>query len=515
MSKGNCMHVPKGKYRARAVAATVLASAGAISLMASAAAASTTTAANHLMIGSGAAVTYNLMQGMDTLFNDSPGCNLITISGVTQPLNFQCPSASDTTPPPTESTTYPNYPAFSSSPGYTENPANDVAAEEPALGSSNGIDALESQGSGSTCAGLDAAPINYARSSRAEESTDCKGLNFVAYGVDGVSWFHYTEVGGHATPSASVTNLPQSLLIDAWNGTLQCWNDPVVAAGGGTPTYTYSTSGCEPIILYTAISGSGTLSTWNSYLGINTATYLDSINGTTIPNVQGANGTTASEVYTSNDHIITEDETRDILPADAANALFFFSWGNSQVTCKTDCKVTGVSGTTTPALGDVNGIAPTKNTILCGAGVGGTGCGVTTDWPVPRFIYNVYSDGSSSHIPVATPSTLNYVSEVGFICKAQTTNGKQTGPKIDDPNTGVWYRTEVADVISGAGFIPMPWQKTEGSVPNDAAKVLNNNKGKSKLAGEIDNVDVTTQGQTSTAEHGYCLVFTTDNNTSS
>jgi ABC-type phosphate transport system substrate-binding protein len=509
------MHVLKGKFRTRKVAAVAaLAGAGSMLLMTSMASASTAPAANNTLIGSGSATTYNLMQGMDTLYNDSPGCNLITIPGVTQPLNFQCPSANNTTTPPVISTAYPNYPDFTQSSGYTDNPANDISVQEPPLGSSNGIGSVEGQGT-SSCAGLDAPPVSYARSSRALSTSDCQGLNFVAYAVDGVTYFHFTQVGGHSTPSASVTSLPQSLLTDAWNGTLQCWNDPVVAAGGGTPTYTYSTSGCQPIILYTAQAGSGTLATWNGYLGVNTATYLDSINGTVIPNVQGPSGTTASETYNSNLHTILENETREILPADAANALFFFSWGKYQVACKKGCGVTGVTGTTTPALGAINGITATKNTILCGANVGGTGCGPTTDFPSTRFIYNVYSDGENAKIPVATPSALNYVSEVGFICKSQTLNGKQTGTKILDPNTGVWYRTEVAKVITAWGFIPMPWQTTEvgTSVTNDAAKVLTSQAGSSPLAGEINNVDVTSQHQTATAEHGYCLAFTTDGNT--
>ena len=204
-----------------------------------------------------------MMQAMDTLYNDSPGCNLIDIASVTQELDFGCPAAANTTPPPNVSSSHTPYPDFATSPGYTENPANDASMQEPPYGSGNGIKQLETASGTSSCTSTNpTAPLDYARSSRAVGSSDCKGLNFVAYAVDGVSWFHYTKVNGHATPSAAVANLSQALLTDAYNGSLQCWNDPVVAAGSGTPTFTYATVGCQPIILYTAQAGSGTTNTW-------------------------------------------------------------------------------------------------------------------------------------------------------------------------------------------------------------------------------------------------------------
>jgi hypothetical protein len=474
-------------------------------------------AANHLLIGSGSATTYNLMQGMDTLYNDSPGCNLITISSVPQPLDFSCPSASNTTSPPNVSATFGPYPDFATSSGYTENPGNDVSTQEPPLGSSNGIKGLESQTGTSSCnSSVPAAPLDFARSSRALSATDCQGLNFVAYAVDGVSFFYYPKVGGFTTPSGANVNtstgLSTQLLIDAWNGTLQCWNDPVVAAGFGTPSYTYATAGCEPIILYTAQAGSGTLSTWNGFLGENSETYLDTLNGKKFT-YQNKTGGTSTETYSSNKHVILENEDRELVAnKDEANALFFFSWGKFQVTCAKNKCGKGITGTTTEALGNINGIAPTTNTILCGAGVGGTGCGAGTDFAPTRFIYNVYSDGSNPKVPESSVAAINYVSELGFICKPQTMDGSQNGTAIVDPITGTKVRSEVSSVIKAAGFIPMPWQASEGSVPNPAYSLLKAAASTNHFDGEVSSVD--TVGQSASNEAGYCLVTTTDNNSS-
>lgn len=475
----------------------------------------TTTAANTTLVGSGSATTYNMMQAMDTLYNDQPGCNLIDIASVTQELDLGCPSAANTTPPPNVSSSYAPYPDFATSPGYTTNPANDASMQQAPLGSGNGIKQLETTSGTSSCTST--APtiaVDYARSSRAIGSGDCKGLNAVAYAVDGVSWFHYTKVNGHATPSAAVTNLSQALLTDAYNGSLQCWNDPVVAAGSGTPTFTYATSGCQPIILYTAQAGSGTFSTWQSFVGVNPETYLSTLNGTSF-NIQKTDGTTGPQTYNSNDHIILENEDREIINVgDEANALFFYSYGKYQVTCKKGLcgKIPGLHGTTSEPLPKINGVAASTSSILCGSGLKTNGCGTAFFAPT-RFVYNYYSNGSNPNIPQASLNTLNYVSELGFICKANTTDGTATGTAITDPNTGVALHTEIAAVIKAQGFITIPFQNHEGTLPHSAYGILNPHTGDAGLSGEIASVD--TVGQTASASAGYCLVFTTDNNTNS
>ena len=144
--------------------------------------ATVTPAANNIMVGSGSSTTYNMMQSLDTLFDNAPGCpTFVPFPSATTPqeLDFSCTSA----------------PTPAANP---ENPFNDVATEEPPLGSSNGIQELEDAGPTAP-----APPRAGRRSTCSRASTthgapgpsrapDLKGLNFVAYAEDGVTWFNYT-----------------------------------------------------------------------------------------------------------------------------------------------------------------------------------------------------------------------------------------------------------------------------------------------------------------------------------
>ncbi|HXZ61684.1 MAG TPA: hypothetical protein VEG62_03000, partial [Acidimicrobiales bacterium] len=75
-----------------------------------------------------------------------------------------------------------------------------------------------------------------------------------------------------------------------------------------------------------------------------------------------------------------------------------------------------------------------------------------------------------------TAATLNYVSEVGFLCKPQTVDASAettlpTNPysadsnakDIVDPATGLWYHDEIFDTIVANGFIPVTATDTSGS----------------------------------------------------
>jgi len=190
-----------------------------------------TGSANSIIIGSGSSGPYRLMQRLDLLFNNAPGCPLFQPnSTVDQQLDISCVS------PPTVAAN-------------PENPYNDISVQEPSIGSSNGIAELEDSGAhGATATSPNGAPggINvfqgvnstggasgsalYARSARRLSSSDLQGLNFVAYAADGVVPFHYTNVipkkgkPAAATPSSNITNLTTTQLVDIYNGTLTNWN---------------------------------------------------------------------------------------------------------------------------------------------------------------------------------------------------------------------------------------------------------------------------------------------------
>jgi hypothetical protein len=395
--------------------------------------AQTTTPANNIIIGSGSTTAYPLMVTLDDLFNQAPGCNLIAASG-TQPLDFSCPSGNTGLSAP-----------------YGENPTNDVALEEPALGGKYGLSQLEDQGSASA----KAAPIDFATGVRTPLATDPTGLNFVEYGRDAVSWFHWTEVNGTYTPSQKITSLSNAQLADIWNGTYTNWDQ----IKGGTNA---------PIDVYVTNSGSGLLSLWEQYL------YNGTYNPQTYVESKGS-------VYAST-HIIEQNEDASIIAnGDEADAIFFFSNGRYHLTCKHVCGGTAVpgSGPTHVKLGEINDVPLTTANILSGA------------WPDPIHLMNIYSNGTNPNIPLASQATLNFISEQGFLCKPNI--DPSTGDPTIDPNSGLSYHSEIDNLITAAGDVALPLGP-EGTV--DAPAVLSEPYSDNDSSG--------------TDPQGYCKVMTTD-----
>jgi hypothetical protein len=467
----------RGPLLAASVVGAVCASA-ALALPAGATVTSTT--GNHMIVGSGSVTTYNMMQAMDVLFNDSPGCTITVASTVSNPPEtFVCQ----------------NKPA-SLTGGNTENPYNDVAVEEPGLGSSTGIAQLENQGSGGTT--LSTALVNFARSSRAAKSSDPTGLNFVAYAEDGVSWFHFKDVKGVKTPSSCINSLTQKQLTEIFSPTTNAekyWNFYVPPGSKASTSCGYKrvAGKLTPALVeqYSAQPGSGTLSTFDGYIGVKSEDYVAS------------RGTAYEKT-----HIIVENEDRQIVRnGDEADAVFFFSWGKFQIECGV-----GDSGTLpgcSPAKGDkvqlgaINGVFATAKDILCSPASNCTG--LRHPFPLPRFLYNVYSNGSNATFPAATQATLNYVSEVGFVCKPNTT---VKGP-ILDPSTLIPYRTEIDALIKSNGFLPLPLQKTEdtGAVPHPAASLLA--KSVYQMNDPYYHDTALNAGSSGRDPRGYCIVSST------
>jgi ABC-type phosphate transport system substrate-binding protein len=472
--------VAVGSALAGAVAAAMALSAPA--------GASTTNAANHVILGSGSSTSYTTMQALDTLFNDSLGCYMTQPSGTNQTLNFSCAS---------------NNQGDQVGEGYTENPVNDVAAEEPALGSSAGIDQIEFGGTGNDGGGTaePTAVVNFARSSRAYKTSDYPGLNFVAYATDGVSWFTFPTVGGTATASSGVTNLTTTQLTDIWNGSINNWDE----IGGADAS----------ICVYTAQLSSGTESTWATALGFSSPTTLNayvnsnpSLSGCDIP---------AGQTYGSS-HTIFENEGQDIVKnGDEAQAIYFFSYGKYQTECNiakpTNPRNNGIGATSKPVLGEINGVKATAKSILCDV----KSC--TTQFPVIRDLYNVYSNGSFSPsvnatygFPAATAATINYVSEVGFLCKGQLDTTKA---EVDNPTTGDWYHTDIANTIKAQGFIAFPLQKAEdiNTVDTPASAVLTADGDTTYSPDDPITGSTTAANEAISDPTGYCQVWTTDGNT--
>jgi hypothetical protein len=169
-------------------------------------------------------------------------------------------------------------------------------------------------------------------------------------------------------------------------------------------------------------------------------------------------------------------------------------------------------------------------------------------FPITRFLYNIYSNGSNSNLPPATAATLNYVSEVGFLCKPQTTDASaessapantitpDTNAKdIVDPNNGIWYHDEIFNTITANGFLPVTATATggfgtvadgapisENAAANAAHTAYDLLSGADASAGGSTYLNTAAPGQTTNTSisHasdpiGYCILSDTDGNTAS
>lgn len=596
-------------------------------LPAGAAATPTSTAQNSIIVGSGSSTTYNMMQAIDTIFNDAEinACPMFESAvgqgSQTQQLNFACATFGGSSPG-----------TFGPIGGASAvNPFNDAAVEEAPLGSSNGIAQLEDAGGAYGTTGVDDyTGINFARSSRDPAGSDDSGLNFVAYAKDGVPWLHYTEVDGLPTPSAKVVSLTQTQLegiyeggsgsgapIYEWNqvqtGVLTCKASTTVAvtsvslilgsntltvatsfpgtvvdgqfvvgtnipAGGKVtnvsgntltmtnnatktttetvdfevynsaictaasqivPNYAQPSSNLAPIIVVSAQEGSGTQSTFKTFLGNKDPSANNEVNcddsgglaqaptwntshcvgplvifeneltqatnlfqGQTngawscaqqefvFPAFDGTNGdSSGSSACTSGTDpagaggsstvpwSIAQSGTGEMSQINLyQDMIFFYSYGKWTEQCaKKDCgafehalpsnyvaALGEVGGTANPGSGTHTGAnastwaAGTKATeaTILGNVSGSCGSACTGDglFPIDRYLYNVYSNGTNTTspggIPEATAATLNYVSEVGFMCKASDEYNI-------DPNTNKTYLSEIQAAIEANGFYPL------------------------------------------------------------
>ncbi|MGP0029511.1 MAG: substrate-binding domain-containing protein [Acidimicrobiales bacterium] len=495
------------------VAATLFASASALLLGALPAGAVNTPAENNVIIGSGSQAAYSTLQSLENLFNLAPGCTLyVPQPNSTNPQeeNFAC-----ATPPTTAAN--------------PENPYGDVATEEPPLGSNTGISELENSGAhGATATNSGASinvfqGINFATSSRAIGTSDLKGLNFVAYAEDGVTWFNYTEVANVATPSSAVTNLSQAQLEDIYNGTYTNWDQ----VGGAD----------APIVVFSAQEGAGVQSVFKTFLGFDPSLSTNKVNcytpsgGTNTcvgPAVIGQNEDKqiATTAFGGTQKPFVGDKNPDWGGSSANNneiesdAIYFFSYGDYTASCKGNVKNCGGSPLatgTTNAVESINGVAPNEQTILDG------------QFPVDHYLFNVYSDGSNANIPAATAATLNFASEIGFICNPN----KGSSTAIKDPATGKTYLSEIQTDIENAGFYPLSagaadgtvnqTPMDEGMVTNPASQLLDETTG-GQGAGQPSTdpgyaqykpYDTFAPTGPNNDPSGYCLTSTTDNNASS
>jgi hypothetical protein len=173
----NTLTRPRRGRRLRRLALMAALVAGVSATAVSVASATTPT----VVVGSGSDVMYHVNSALDTLYNQSPGCNVIAPTG-TQPLDQSCvadPANPDVT---------------------TEDKNHDVVTENFPIGGGAGVNQICSQG----LAGV--AHVDYARQTSPYSATNCTGLHFVAFARDAVTWEAFPGVTGSAVANMHNTS---------------------------------------------------------------------------------------------------------------------------------------------------------------------------------------------------------------------------------------------------------------------------------------------------------------------
>lgn len=398
----------------------------------------------ELVRGQGSDSSYDLMQRLDFIYNNSFGCQVIVGAGQTQNLDNNCVSTDQWAP--TKS---------------NENWDHDVALSFFAVGSSVGINILKGQGN----AGV--AKIDYARSSRAPRAGDGTGLRFVAYAKDATPWVNFrgqnpddpagqhTEAG---TPAAGVDRLSVQQLKDIFVNRTAVTTDPDHTCV--INNWDQIGGAAAEIMVWTSQRGSGERATFDTFLGASSSD-VDTTEHC-IP-AQFKDG-----IFTNGERIIFENDATpirtcgavtnvDCSAGDDLRSIYHLGFGayNASPVHPTRGKAQGADMgaicTAEPAAGqelcDVSAaIFPTFATIAAETGF----------YPFTRNIYNVYRSASMSN-PVPNHAK-RFIGEHGWICRLNT--GTNPNGHINNPKTNVNYGSEIETAITAVGFVNIPVGQT-------------------------------------------------------
>lgn len=278
------------------------------------------------------------------------------------------------------------------------------------LGSSSGVSQLCLAG-GVGPYGEPVAHIDYARSSRAPKASDCHGLDFVAYALDGISWEAWNIAGsGINNGGAGMNNASAPCL-----GHTICLTQAQLKAIYITCSITNwdQVGGANvPIQLFTPQPGSGTRATFDTFLGGSSTSCM-----------------TPAQVITNQ---IPENDNEGIPTALHTGAIFPFSYGVYSVSV-------GLNPMGT-VLGEIDGVTVNRTTIANGT------------FPYDRSLYNVYNPAT------AQAGVGAYVGPEGWICGTQNQHSFASN--------GANFHFVVASKITAAGFVPIPLGPIGGGDPN-------------------------------------------------
>ena len=339
--------------------------------LAQASTSATTGQSSHSLQASGSDTTYAMMQKLDALYAGQNGCSVVPADAAKLP----------------DGTCQSNYTGTAG-----DNATHDTVTEMYPVGSGAGIKQLCQQG----LAGV--PTVDFARSSRAIKDSDCDGLKAVAYAQDGISWWHSTAA---TSSSKDLHNLTRAQLVNIYNGTDKKWSDvdPTLPA--------------TDIVVYSVQAGSGTRSTFDGYLGI------DSTQAIPAANKPGGTGPS---------HVIFENDASPIFAnGDADNAIYFYSIGRFTQRASGSTPPQDVTG---GELGQLDGVSADTAHVKDGT------------FPATRKLFNVYRYPSAA--------VTDYIGEkTGFLCRSDISAD---------------LRTKIEQQITGEGFVPFSVGSIGGGV---------------------------------------------------
>jgi len=278
----------------------------------------------------------------------------------------------------------------------TENYAHDRVSEAYPIGGTAGVNQICQHG----LAGV--ANIDYARQTSAPNPAPCTGLHYVAFARDAITWEGFPK--STKSPIHSMKNLSGTCKGSTGFCLTQAQLQGIYVTCSIT-NWDQVGGANHKIVLYTILPQFGTRKAFDLFLGGSSSS---------CPGVKLVD-------QTDNTAIAAADKPYAIVPVSVGswNERYSASPGASK-------------------LGQVDGVTANPTNITNGT------------FPYTRFLYNVFCASASGcgKAPQASQATVNYVGEEGWLCKAST--------HAVDPVTGVSYRTEIANLVSKYGFVPLP-----------------------------------------------------------
>ena len=382
-----------------------------------------TSRVSKTVLGVGSDTTYEGMDDLDQLYNESPGCATIPDVGVSF-TNYQqkCDLA--------------GIQSYGGPLIETENLYHDRIIEAHPVGSGNGATVLLQYTQGNT-----ALPADFTRSSSKRDLTNVAGFNDygVAFARDGLGYW----LGKNNTLVKHATSGPQSDISVAdlkgvfiGNGSGQCLNTYSSSATDSVAA-TLGAPGTGNIKVFATQPGSGT---GKDFLGkIDTSTSYS--NALALQNCIGASFKDSAP--NPSDHVIFENNAKPICQQ-TGNGGAPVSYQKTAIFPYSFARFTqnaGGVGTCAGRIGKVGGIAASLTTIGDGT------------YPLGRFVYNNFYVPNAQDVnddttwSGQTQAMLDYLHPVtGWLC--QQTHAV-------DPNTGLNYRTLIENAMKADGFAPL------------------------------------------------------------